>query len=423
MPGRQAALEAEQRVNAPKDALAEQARASGYITPPERGLKAAVSGAAGKVKAEKTISLENEQNAQRQLGGEVGIPEGEAPTEEMRDAAKQVQYDKYDALANAAGPNLQVTNSFRDALAGTLRGINEDIDVNPALRSARSIIRGFVKRVSPADPALGAIPGKTSPGIFSTIERSAGEQPGPPIMRTLEQAAAGSPGPHVYGEAGIAPSPTSPVPTGHIPTLSTRWAMRQISELRRYAKSDAIKREWGSYDARMGVANQLENLIEENLAQRNQGLVGQFRQARVQLAKLHLLDRVADDSTGRIDLQKLGQLSQTPAYRGALTGQFKLAADFARTYRKATQRLTGEAIPRFTVLDGLFAASGATSAMLGHPGGLGVAATEIGTRLAVPAAARRGWLQNRTPSYLARSVAPTVAPLTGAGISSDATPQ
>lgn len=423
LPERQAALDVQKNINTPRDDLARAAEAAGYKRPPEHGVKAAVSGSVGKTKTEKVLSLDNEKNAAARLGQEVGIPPDEPPTAEARDAAKQIQYAQYDALANAAGPELQVTNDFRDALVGTLRKVDEDIDVNPDLSSSRSILRGFVKRVSPESSAKGEVPGKVAPSnIFGTIEKSSVEQPGLPISRTIEQASSESPGPHAYGDKELTAPPFTSVPSTKTPTLSTDWAMRQISQLRKYAKADAANRKWGAYDTRMGIANQLENLIENNLSGKNQSLVGRFRQARTQLAKLHLLDRVADDETGTVNLQKLAQLSETPAYRGVLNGEFKLAADFARTYKKATQRLTGEAIPRFTVLDGLFAAGGATSAMFGHPGGLGVAAAEIGSRLAIPALARRGILQNKIPSYQAGRGMQTIAPLLGQAMSGNQIP-
>jgi hypothetical protein len=426
-PERQAALDAEKKLNEPRDDLAHAADAAGYIRPSEKGMKAAASGIAGKAKEEKTLTLHNEKNAEARLGSEVGIPDGEPPTADARESAEQAQVDKYKAMVNAAGPRLQVTNQVRDAVSSTLSKINEKVGTAPELTKTQSILKGFLKKLSPNDPAIKEIPGKTKTGIFQTIEKTAVEQPfnlhakrpvAPGnILRTLEQTASESPGPHAYGSPELAPSPTSPVPTPLTPTVDTRWVMEQISDLRRFAKNDKINRDWAAYDARMGLSNQLENLIEDNLNDKNKPLVGQFRQARVTLAKLHLLDAIADDATGRINLQKLAQLSQKPQYRGSLTGEFKLAADFARAYKKAAAPVTGEAIPRFTVLDGLFAASGATSALLGHPGGLGVAAGEIGARLAVPALARRGMLRNPVPTYQAGYGGPSAYPLLGAALS------
>ena len=414
IPGKQAALDVAKGENAIKDTTRDTARDAGYRPPPEHGLQALASGVVGKTKAEKLVSEHNEQNATRRLSSEVGAPEGSALSAEEFERLKSDAGKDYDGLAQAAGPKLQVTNDFRDAVRGTLDKVNATIDVNPSLRPAQRILAGFLKRVSPKDPSLQPRPGKGGPPILGTIEKAATEQPGPPIMRTLEQASSDTPGAHAYGEAGPSSAPSMPVPTGTTPTLSTKWVMGQISDLRRNAKDDFRKNDSDSGTTRLGLANQLENLVEENLSTTNKGLVDQFRAARERFAKIYLLERITNDATGRVSLPKLASLSESKAYKGVLTGEFKTAADFAKTFRKGAQRSTGEAPPRLTVFDGLF---GLGSMVAGHAG---YGAMELAARLGIPALAERGMLQNRTPSYQvgkARRGLPYALPAAGAAIS------
>lgn len=178
------------------------------------------------------------------------------------------------------------------------------------------------------------------------------------------------------------------------PNFPTENTLRMIKRQRAAAKTDFRNGDAEMGTARLAVSEQLENLFEKNLAETGQqGLVKAFQDSRVNLAKLHLLDRVVNEGTGKVDLSKLASLSDTKAYKGVLTGEFKTAADFAKAYRKAAQKSTGEAAPRLTVFDGMF---GLGALAAGHPL---LAAGELGGRVAVPAMAERGMLQNRTPSY------------------------
>ena len=426
IPGKQAALDIAKGENLPKDTLRDTLQSAGYRTPAEFGLKARASEAAGRTKEQKIDSAWNNANATKRVGEEVGVKDGQPLIDEVRENAKQEQYKRYDALKNAVGPELQVPNQFRETLSNTLRGLKDESDVNPSVSSAIRVLEGFLKRVAPRDPALEPKPGTASPNITRTIEKVAQEQPGPRLMRTIEQASSETPGIHAYGDRELLPPPNVGVATGRVPTLHTNFVMGQISRLRREAKDDYAKRETNLGDARMGVAFQLENLFTENLAQKNRALVPEWMDARKKLAQLHLLDRITDDATGKVDLPKLGNLSQRPEYRGALTGEFKLAADLARNYTKAAQRVTGEAPARLTVLDGLFVTYGLGGALLGHPGALLAPAIEVGGRLAVPYAAEKGLLQNRTPSYqigrMRRVVAPVGIPAAGLATSNQIEP-
>jgi len=118
--------------------------------------------------------------------------------------------------------------------------------------------------------------------------------------------------------------------------------------------------------------------------------VEKFKAERATLAKIGFIERVINPSTGMVDLQKVRNLSQTKAYKGALTGALKEAAEFSQTF-KGGARAISEAPPSLSVFDGLFALGALAS---GHPV---LAASELAGRTAIPMAATRGWLQKKTP--------------------------
>jgi hypothetical protein len=394
---KQAALDIERGENIGKDRVRDMAHDPnvGYITPPEKGAKAAISGLGGAARNEKLISEHNTQNATKRMGAEVGVPDGQALLPETLEAKMREQYDRYDKLRDAVGPEVQVTPAFRDGLRNTLSEINAEIDVSPELKPARDILRGFVKRISPAERS-GRLEAPR-PGIVGTIEETAKTQPGPRLASTIEAASADFP-----GARGLAPGPrVTARPAETMPTLSSAFVTKQISALRRKAKDDFAKHDSDSAYARLGVASLMEDMLEENIGRAGPQALADFRDARKTLAQLHFLEKVTNDATGMVDLPKVAAASNSRAYKGALTGAFKDAADFAKTFPHAARRSIGEEPPRLTVFDGMFLTGGIAGALMGHPGALAAAAGEVGTRVAIPYAAQRGMLQNRTPSYQA----------------------
>src|SRR5258708_33453992 len=118
----------------------------------------------------------------------------------------------------------------------------------------------------------------------------------------------------------------------------TAQTLQAIKDLRKQAKGDFISGKPEVGTARIGVANQLENLFEEHLSQGAGVQLADFKAARQELAKLNFIERVVNPETGVVDLQKVGNLANTKAYKGVLTGALKEAADFSNTYRKAAQK-------------------------------------------------------------------------------------
>ena len=360
LPLKQQILDTQKAENAVVDATRNAAHDAGYITPPESGVKAALSGLAGKAKAEKIISEKNAENATQRLGKDVGAAPSQPLSSAVIENLKQKGYDAYDAMTAAAGPELQPTQAFRGAFKSTLDQLNKDIKVNPTANKDLEAPRDLLQSIADQKE------------------------------------------------------------------FPTDNALRTIKRQRALAKNDFKNGNYEMGTARIAVANQFENLFQDNLAASGQqALVDAFKESRTNLAKLYLLDRVVNEATGRVDLAKLAALSETKAYKGVLTGEFKTAADFAKAYRKAAQKPTGEAAPRLTVFDGMFAGGTVMAALAGHPGALAVGGAELAGRVGVPAAAERGWLQNQTPSYqlgTGSTELPTILPAAGVGMSQAAQP-
>jgi len=413
LPGKQAALDVTKGEQSMKDDVRAAAQSAGYKTPPEFGVKAGAAGLANKARIEKILSGKNTETATRNLGREVGVPEGRALNAEEFDRLKKDTGKSYDAMKKAVGPEIQVTPRFAGAIKQTLREVSQQIESSPETNKgmipAQRILREWARKTEPQGPP----PVKERMPIERTIDKAVIEQPNLPIARTIEQASSDMP--HHYGQLSAPPS----APARNLPArMSTDVAVRSIQKLRQQAKDDYRLGRTDEGDARMAVSDALEKMFEDNLAMKgNASALQDFRTARTRFAKIYLLEDIVNDATGQVDLHKLASLSERPKYKGVLTGEFKTAADFAKTFTKAAQKPTGEAKPRLTVLDGLIAAGAIGS---GHPGAMMAAGTELAGRLGIPAMGERGMLQNRTPSY--RANAPG-APLGMAGIAAGADEQ
>ena len=408
---KQGALDITKGEQAMKDDVRQRAQRSGYITPPESGVKAAAAGLAGKAKVEKILSGKNAENATRKLGQEVGVPEGRALDEATFESLKEDAGKSYDAMTKAVGPEIQVTPKFTNAIKSTLNDVTAMIERNPETNKgmvpAQRILREWARKAEPqATP-----PVKERMPIERTLDKAIGEQPGPSIARTIEQASADLP--HHYGSLAPPPSMPTPLPSAR---LSTQGTLKDIQKLRKQAKDDYRLGRGDEGDARMAVANALEGMFEDALAAKgNTTALGDFRAARTRFAKIYMLEDIVNDATGEVNLRKLASLSDRPKYKGILTGEFKTAADFAKTFTKAAQKPTGEAAPRLTVFDGLFTAGAIGS---GHIGAMGAAAGELAGRLGIPAAAERGMLQNQRPPYRAMDLR-TPLGATGVGVTAE----
>jgi hypothetical protein len=341
LPAKQAALDAAKKIDAPKEAIRAAAKDSEhpYITPPEHGLQAAVAGLAGKTRVEKVISKRNSEAATNRFAKEVGIEEGTPLTPENIKSRIQESYAGRKAMEEAVGEDLRITPAFVKNMDDSLRDIVLQIKHNPELNN---------DMVAPA-------------GI---------------IRGYLKKAEAGE------------------------GSMSTKQILTDVSKLREQAKTHFRAGDNALGYSKIGVANQLEQLFEDNLkATGKADLVDKFKADRVLQAKLHFIEDVVTPE-GKVDLSKVASRANSKRYKGALTGELKTAADFARTWKKAAQPLTGEADPRFSVFDGMLAAGAATASIATmNPYLMAPAAAELAGRYGVPGMAKRGMLQNGPPNY------------------------
>ena len=177
-------------------------------------------------------------------------------------------------------------------------------------------------------------------------------------------------------------------------TFTPDMTLGAIKQLRKDASAayssadkDPIKLERAS--ASRAVADQLEGLFEANLADKP-GVLSEFQSQRMQLAKIGTVERAMNPTTGEINLRKLASMHEKNPK--LFTGNIKTVADFASTFPNAAKKVTGQKADI-----GLFdAAVAGTALAAGH---VWLAAGELGSRLAAPAAIKAGLLQKKTPSY------------------------
>jgi len=170
-------------------------------------------------------------------------------------------------------------------------------------------------------------------------------------------------------------------------------AIDNISNLRKksqkvYNSKAATPEQVEVADARMTIANALEDLIEKNVT--DQKLLAEFRKARTQMAKTYAYERATDFNTGNIDIQKLAKLTSQNDY---LTGDIAALGRIAGNYPEVTQMrpVVASPIDRFTRagVAGTLGA-GVGGAIFGGPGVIGGgAAGALAGRVLSRSAAKR----------------------------------
>ena len=119
------------------------------------------------------------------------------------------------------------------------------------------------------------------------------------------------------------------------PNISGARLISEIENLRKNARdiykgTDIKPTQRIVADTYMGIANELESLIERNLqAKGNTQLLNDFRDGRVRMAKAYSLESATDLNTGLVDPMKLAKMT---ARDNAITGAFadigKIAGNF-----------------------------------------------------------------------------------------------
>jgi hypothetical protein len=168
-----------------------------------------------------------------------------------------------------------------------------------------------------------------------------------------------------------------------------------IRQMRRQAQSVYKSRDSGNNpppaevaqaDARMGIANALEKMIDENAP--NAKVLKEFQQARIRMAQIYDHERAINYANGTVDPQIYAKLLDEK--KGNMTG---VGADIGLTAAKfpnlmSTQILKSELAPKVT-RSGILGAAGALvgGAVAGYPGAIGGASVGgasgfLGSRLA-----------------------------------------
>jgi hypothetical protein len=188
--------------------------------------------------------------------------------------------------------------------------------------------------------------------------------------------------------------------------MTGKQVLDNISNLRRkaqrvYNSPAAAPDQIDVADARMTIANALEDLVEANIT--DQKLLKDFRNARVDMAKIYGYERATDMRTGQVDIQKIAkQLEKNPAMTGDIAALGRVAANFPEVTQMKPSELS--LLQRFTRAGAAgTVGAGLGGALLGGPGViLGGATSAVASKLGGRYAARR----LTTPEVQARRSTP-----------------
>jgi hypothetical protein len=151
----------------------------------------------------------------------------------------------------------------------------------------------------------------------------------------------------------------------------------------------------------MTIANALEDLVEANIT--DQKLLKDFRNARVDMAKIYGYERATDMRTGQVDIQKIAkQLEKNPAMTGDIAALGRVAANFPEVTQMKPSELS--LLQRFTRAGAAgTVGAGLGGALLGGSGViLGGATSAVASKFGGRYAARR----LTTPEVQARRSTP-----------------
>lgn len=171
--------------------------------------------------------------------------------------------------------------------------------------------------------------------------------------------------------------------------------LRNVENLRSkarkvYNNKNASLAELELADARMGVANTLESMVESNIF--NPRLLDDFRNARKQMAKSYAYEGATDLNTGVIDAGKLARIT---AKDNALTGDIaaigRIAGNFPEAFGIAPTDMWAKGLSRLRRSGLTGTVGGLTGYALGggYGGAVGAAAGALSGELGQYLAARR----------------------------------
>lgn len=257
-------------------ARAAKARAEGYKVPPtmagDTGFIGNIAeGIGGKIKTSQQASIANQEVTNRLVKKDLGVPEDAMLTPELLSSLREKAGRGYAAIKD---------------LRGRFKSTDEYID------SVYAIGQDAIKL------------GEQFPGVASVHKD---------IRKLITSLAKKD--------------------------MTPRDAINLTRQLRFEAKSNYKNfQDPGKLDlakAQERAAELVENLIDSNLqAIGKPELLDNFRAARTQIAKVHGVEKVFNETTGNVPARKLGSMLD----RGEpLSGGMKTAAEFSRSFEKAAQ--------------------------------------------------------------------------------------
>lgn len=298
--------------------------------------------------ADATISMKNRSTITNKLSEEVGLNKGAISDADITKRINELSSD-YSIVEKALGKEVNITPKFKTEVDNMLQSMKNKYQENP------SVFKGYE----------GAI-------------------------NTLEQQLA-------------------------LNKLTPSTLMDSIKKLRENARNidknpSASIMEIDLAKTNYKLAGLYEDMIEQSLGNKK-ALLEKFRDSRTKLSKLHVIDssRMTD---GLIDPQKLASVvGKYGDSKRMVSGNLKIAADFANTFKNVTKPITRSELPTASRWEAMMAlgagagipASGGASLLLAAP---------MAARTVAPMLGERGLLQGKVPSYdisAMRRIAPQAA--------------
>lgn len=295
-----------------------EARQAGYVLPPAMAkvqpsaIESLASGSGGKIKLQQGASVRNQEVTNRLAAEDMGLP-GDTPlTKKAYEDVRKPAIAAYKAVANSI-PEIVTDQAYKDNVASAA-GRNS---------AANEQFPGLMK-----NDELDALV-KNAGGV-EKFTPDAGLE----VVRKLRKDAVGN--------------------------------LKALGDPNKTALGLAQRK----------VADEIDNLIERNLAAAGKGdLVKEYRGARQLLAKSHDLEGATNTATGDVSAIGLARL----ANKGKpLTGKMKIIADTANAFPKAMQNTAAfGGDEAYSALDA-FGAIGSVAA--GHPGAAAAIVARPGVR-------------------------------------------
>ena len=363
VPERQARLDVLREQNAPKDLIRNQSQQAGLITPVEGH-----SIIPGINKVNEFTSDANAAKMTKLVKEEVGIPENKPLTAET-------------------------LKEIRDANGGAYQKIiDEGNKITHNILSESKVIPPKIRRDSLGNP-VEVEPGKTIP---SKTETKGGfkisDEVKKPLLDaydTLVNEIKESPETFKYR------APTLRLLKEYIKkdVMTPESTIEAIKQLRADATADfkahattGSPGKLSSAMTRQEIARMLESSIDENLGKTAEGkaFLSDMKAARKKIAQTYVLENAIDEA-GNVNAAKLHAMD-----KGQLSGNLKLISQFYDQFPEVAKMPKNAKAP-LKVFDYILAGTG-------H---LGLAATDLAARAAVPMLSEKGLFQSRTPSYKA----------------------